>query len=130
MKKHVSDWYYRIWLYRNWKRKQFAVHRLVAQSFLWFDINNSNLCVCHKDDNRKNNLISNLFIWNNNTNINDKVRKWRQSRWEMHQNSKFTKKDIYYIRSSNKMRKDIAAEFWVSPTAISQIVLRKTWKHI
>ena len=50
--------YYKVWLYKNTKRKMCYVHRLVAQAFIpnpnnYPDIN-------HKDENSRNNVVENL----------------------------------------------------------------------
>lgn len=55
-------------LCKNGKRKNFQVHRLVAQTFLK---NNNNFpCVNHKDENPSNNYVDNLefctYLYNNN----------------------------------------------------------------
>lgn len=55
-------------LYKNNKRKQLLVHRLVAMAFL----NNSNnfLCVNHKDENKQNNHSDNLEWCSQKYNMN------------------------------------------------------------
>lgn len=50
--------YYKVWLYKDKKRKMYYVHRLVAQAFIpnpnnYPDIN-------HKDENPRNNVVDNL----------------------------------------------------------------------
>lgn len=56
------------------------IHRIVAQAFLWLDIN-SKLCVCHKDDNPSNNRLDNLFIGTHKENTDDMINKWRWRWW-------------------------------------------------
>lgn len=55
---HDPSGYPFVLLYKNGKRKQCAVHRLVADAFL----NNENglPCINHKDENKQNNHASNL----------------------------------------------------------------------
>ena len=53
-----KDGYSQIGLWKNGKRKYFLVHRLVAEAFI---SNTDNLpCVNHKDENKQNNVVSNL----------------------------------------------------------------------
>ena len=53
-----KDGYLQIGLWKNGKRKYFLVHRLVAEAFI---SNTDNLpCVNHKDENKQNNVVSNL----------------------------------------------------------------------
>ena len=50
--------YFFVWLYKNKKRKQYSIHRLVAEHFL---LNPDNLPVVnHKDENKLNNNVENL----------------------------------------------------------------------
>lgn len=77
-----SNGYIYVNLSLRWKCKPLRVHRLVWQAFLWLDINftdyNTSMCVCHKDDDKSNNHISNLFLWSYKDNINDMINKWRK----------------------------------------------------
>jgi len=70
---HNSKWY----SYISIKQRHIAVHRLVAQAFLWLDISNSKIVVCHIDDNPLNNRLDNLYIWSQKDNIKDMIIKWR-----------------------------------------------------
>jgi len=59
MRQTMSDkWYYKVWLYKNWKQYKVRVHRIIAITFIsnpnWYPHIN------HKDFNRTNNKISNL----------------------------------------------------------------------
>mgnify|MGYP003397224197 CR=1 FL=1 len=53
-----NNGYFIVDLYKNNKRTQFLVHRLVAMAFLHNP--NNFLCVNHKDENRQNNHSDNL----------------------------------------------------------------------
>lgn len=75
-------WYTYIWLRNNNSKKIFRSHRLVAQAFLWLDINNKKILVCHKDDNIENNKIDNLFLWTHQDNMDDMKNKWRGRKWK------------------------------------------------
>ena len=59
LRQHMNMWgYMKVWLYKDGKRKEHAVHRLVASAFI------SNLdnkpCVNHIDNNKSNNHLENL----------------------------------------------------------------------
>lgn len=71
-----KDWYINVSLCS----KTYRVSRLVAKTFLWLDINNSKIFVCHKDDNVKNNNVDNLFLWNHQDNMDDRNNKNRQNK--------------------------------------------------
>ncbi len=60
-------------------KSTFSVHRLVAQAFLWLNIDDKTIYVCHKDDNTSNNRVDNLFLWTCQDNVNDMLRKWRSN---------------------------------------------------
>lgn len=59
--------YLRVELNNNGKKKKYLVHRLVAQTFL--DNPNNYPCINHKDENKNNNIVSNLewcdYLYNN-----------------------------------------------------------------
>jgi hypothetical protein len=58
------------------KQVNFKVHRLVATAFI---SNLNNLpCVCHKDDVKSNNCVSNLFWGSHQDNMLDMVQKGRR----------------------------------------------------
>lgn len=73
-------WYKKVVLTKDWITKTYRVHRLMAITFMWLD-NNSNMVVCHKDDNPKNNNINNLFLGSQKDNMQDMVSKWRNKNW-------------------------------------------------
>lgn len=63
-----KDGYLRVDLYRNNNKKHKKVHRLLAREFL--EGYNNNLCINHKDENKQNNLITNLELCSYSYNIN------------------------------------------------------------
>lgn len=116
--------YYRVSI----KNKQYSVHRLVAQAFLWLDIDNKKLFVCHKDDNTYNNIVTNLFIWYAKDNTQDMISKWRFV-W----NKKIKNEDIPKIREMIKLwitQIEISKIFWVSRSCISMISNWTNFKNI
>ena len=77
--KSFNNWksYQILTLNKHWEHHTFKIHRLVASAFLWLDIYNKYICVCHKDDNPSNNKLSNLFLWTHKDNVQDMKSKWR-----------------------------------------------------
>lgn len=73
----MRNWYHKIWLRNKGIYKKMYIHRLVAQAFLWLDISNTKILVCHKDDNPSNNMVENIFLWNHKENSRDMLNKWR-----------------------------------------------------
>lgn len=74
-----DKWYPGIHIRKNDKYKILKINRLVAQAFLWLDINNRKIFVCHKDDNPLNNRTDNLFLWTRKDNMRDMINKWRSN---------------------------------------------------
>lgn len=109
-----------------------AVHRLVATHFL---SNPDNLrCVCHKDDNPRNNDVSNLFWGSHADNMQDMIRKGRKVNSHGQSNGKaiLSEQQIDIIRSYPAYRgynRDLALMFNVSRSAITHIRTNTTWKR-
>lgn len=69
LKPHKVKGYSNVELYKNKKKKQFYIHRLVMENFC--PIENMNvLDVNHKDENKSNNHISNLEWMTHKDNLN------------------------------------------------------------
>ncbi len=62
IKPFICNGYYKIRLYKDGHRKNFFVHRLVANEFLGLGDYSKEYQVDHKDNNRLNNDITNLQI--------------------------------------------------------------------
>lgn len=67
--------YLTVSLCENGNQINISIHRCVAEHFLPNPENYPN--VCHKDDNKKNNNVSNLFWGTQKHNMEDKIRKGR-----------------------------------------------------
>lgn len=122
--------YCSIVLWKNNIRKNFYIHRLVAQAFLWLNVSNKKLCVCHRKEDLINwlldNSTSNLWIWTHRENMNDMVKKWRCANtwkwkyWKYHNKSK----EIYqYDTDLNFIKKwywwkQIERGLWISQSSI------------
>lgn len=89
-------WYLSVMLIKNWVYRDTKIHRIVASAFLWLDLYSftdpkNSLCVCHKDDNPKNNMVDNLFLWTNKDNNHDMIKKWRRIWKSWQENHSFWK---------------------------------------
>jgi len=126
-----SSWYLVCWLTKDKKLKQYKIHRIIAQTFIW---NIKWKIVCHKDDNPQNNHKNNLFIWTHKDNSDDKVSKKRHCFWNNVFWSKLTIPDILEIRLILKSKKitktEIARIYNVSKCTIWDIEKRRSWKWL
>lgn len=112
-------------------KKTFIVSRIVAQAFLWLDMNNKKLLVCHKDDNPQNNNIENLFLWSQKDNMQDcslKWRAWNQWKfWKYHHSSKQVNqytKDWKFIKTWDS-QKCVERGLWILSKRVSDVCM---WK--
>lgn len=113
-------------------KKTVRAHRFSYELFK--DKIPKNMCVCHTCDNRKCVNPDHLWIGTNNDNIQDCIRKGRNSKGEDRYNAKFTKKDVKEIRFLYKLKiftqKELADIYGTTRNYINGIVLKRTWKHI
>ena len=117
--KKNNEWknYISIMVYNKWDSKRYLIHRIVAKAFLWLDIDNQNIHVCHKDDNPENNYLSNLMLWDAKSNILDASMKNRMK-------SKLWIDDIKRAREMFEMNcsdRYIAKRLQVSSTTIQKL---------
>ena len=111
------------------------VHRL-AYNLLVGDVGDKN--VLHRCDNRKCFNPDHLFLGTQSENIRDMFQKGRNAnverKGEHNPRARLTEIDVLSIRemyaSGKHLQRELAKMFSISPTMISYIVLRKTWKHI
>lgn len=91
-------------------------------------------CQCrHIDGNPENNRISNLAWGTSLENNQDKILHGTSSRGERGSKAKLTNEDVIEIRkrrSDGESLKTIAKDFSLNTATVSQISLRKSWKHI
>ena len=112
-------------------KKPLRAHRLSYQ-FAFGDIPEG-LCVLHKCDIPICVNPNHLFLGTQADNMLDKTRKGRQQRGIMHPSAKLSENDVLNIRklSSDGIRNFILAKlFEVHFATVSDIVLRRTWRHI
>lgn len=127
-----NNWY--CMLHNKWKVKNIKVWRLVAQAFMWLNIEDKNQCVIHKDWNKMNNRMGNLKLWT----------RWDWQRHYLNNNNLITHKErrgsaIYKMQTEDIIRlknewhtlSKISEEIWLSVSYISMICnwKRRVYKH-
>ena len=100
LKQHIRRGYYSVNLSKNGILKRYSVHRLVAEAFI---DNTDNLPqVNHKDENKQNNVVSNLEWCDSEYNNNYGTRNKRVS--EKMTNGKLSKPVLQYDLEGNLIR--------------------------
>lgn len=125
----MRDSYLLATLCANGEVHKFLVHRLVAEAFHGKPPS-SNHEVAHFDGVRWNNRAANLRWATRSQNYADRHRHGTQNDGEKNGFSKLTEADIKQIRLSRERGVDIATRYGVDKTCISQIRLRKSWRHV
>lgn len=112
------------------KRRQIRAHR-IAYERVKGRIPDG-LCVLHHCDNRPCCNPDHLFVGTDADNNHDRHRKGRYPTGAAHPLAKLTDQDVREIRSSypQMTQKSIAERYGLDQTTISEIVLRKKWKHV
>jgi hypothetical protein len=124
--------YLSVSLFKNKKRKDHRVHRLVITCFL--DNTEHKEYINHLDGNKKNNKLENLK-WvtasENTQHAYDTGLKFGMD-GEKHPMSKLTEKEVFEIRAIGKTKylREIAEMYNVRLTTISWILTNKSWKHL
>jgi hypothetical protein len=123
------DGYISYELNKNSIRKNFKAHRLVAMAFIPNPENKPQVNHINgvKDDNRVENLE-----WNTaSENVRHSYKTGLASnKGERHPLSKLNNSQVLKIRNDNRKLIEIASEYNLSMTTISEIKKRKTWNHI
>ena len=131
-----SNWYHEIYLRKDWNSFVKLIHRLVAEAFIPNPENKP--YVIHKDGDKLNNDLNNL-MWatpKESSEITKKNNPVYRAKRENAGNSKLTEDDVRYIRSVYIPRskefgtRALGEKFGIHHTNISDVILRKTWKHV
>lgn len=117
------------------KGRRRRVHRLA-----WEEINGpipdgmDCLHDCPHGDNRACIEVEHLWLGTNQDNVDDKIRKGRQShkgpQGEGHPKAKLTNEQVYAIRSDFRPIKTIATQYGIEPRNVRAIRNRETWAHL
>jgi hypothetical protein len=100
---------------------------------MWIEHNGpipKNMLVLHTCDTPACINPNHLFLGTTKTNILDKVLKKRTPSGIKHHNNKLTEKEVIEIRSSTESQSKIALKYNIDQAHVSQIKLRKRWKHL
>jgi len=122
--------YKRVGLCIDGKKKEFAVHRLVA--FRWVNNPKNKPCVNHKDGNKLNNDVENLQWVTYKENTNHALENGLMGYvGEGNASNKLKEKEVEYILTRRDLKgRELASLFKVSESMISRIRLGKAWKYL
>lgn len=112
------------------KRKTYLAHRYSYEVFV--SGIPEGLCVLHKCDTRACVNPDHLFLGTKRDNIRDAKSKGRlnPSRGSKNYAAKLDEEKVLSIRNSNKRNADLAREYNVDPSVISEVKNRKIWRHV
>jgi len=119
-------------IFKDGKRKNEKVHRLVAKSFVdgFSEIKNT---VNHVDGDKKNNSYENLEWCSAKENAKHAKETGLMKSCDKHYKSKFTNEEVLKIRrecEGGRKQRSVAREYGVCETTIHQIVKGKTYKFV
>jgi len=121
--------YFKVTLFKNGKPYYHFVHRLILKTFI--GPCPDDMEACHNDGNPQNNNLENLRWDTRSNNTKDSM---KHGTHHVNITPKLTEKDIRLIRKLYEYKEfnqpQLANKFNVSGPNISDIIRRKTWKHI
>lgn len=114
------------------KGRVVGVHRLFW--ILWRGPIPDGIEVCHKCDNPACVRIDHLFLGTHTENMRDMASKGRgiypESKGEAHGAAKLSNSVVIAIRNDRRPQQAIADDMRISQSLVSQIKLRKIWRHL
>lgn len=110
--------------------KSFSIARLMLEAFV--GPANGRMAL-HKDDNRDNDTLPNLYWGTCVENMSDKVRNGNSLKGSRHPKAQVTEEQVLAMRARLDSGEDyrvVASDFGMSLTATQSIKHRRTWKHL
>lgn len=133
LKRHYDDHgYARATMTANGRRKNAAVHKMVALAFLSPPAPGQT-DARHLNGNPRDCTVANLAWGTHRENGQDMVNHDRSTRGARNRHAKLTDDIIRTIRADaarGELRQEIAAHYGITPSNVGYIVARKTWKHV
>lgn len=126
--------YLHVSLYANGKQKSAFVHRMVALAFIGPPPFRDAI-VCHKDDCKTHNAVSNLEWGTQKSNAATRERIGiHSSRGEGNGRARVTATQVAEIRAAYAAggisQQALADRYGIGQTVVSKIVLRTSWRHV
>ena len=103
--------------------KTFTVHRLVCEAFHG---ESKGRYALHRDDNRSNNTVDNLYWGTQKENLADRKRNGHGFEGEKHPRAKLTLKDVGVIRG---LEGSISGDALGRRYGVTGVLIRKIWKR-
>jgi predicted XRE-type DNA-binding protein len=129
-----KDGYPGVSLFGNGKRWDVLVHTLVLTAFVGPRPADHHACHFPDGDPKNNNLTNLRWDTPKGNQVDSKFHGTRvDNRGEKSGNAKLTVKKVLEIRirlAAGDMQKEIASDFGIDQTTVSNIATRKRWKHI
>ena len=115
--------------YGGRKQRQ-SVHRAVAFAFIGKPPCARRTQIAHRDGNPRNNHVDNLYWATGSENGMDQVRHGRAKGSVDPRRQVITDEDVRRIRQDNRPSSQVARDFGLSPSTVTQIRRRETHKHV
>ena len=128
LKPSLCNGYWRVTLRGEGRNERAYVHHIVCEA--WHGSRPIGKEVAHGDNDRRNNVPSNLRWATRLENIKDKEAHGTQPKGERIWIAKLTDEDVVDIRKSSEPQKVLAARFGVSQSVISLAKRGITWAHV
>jgi hypothetical protein len=125
--------YMHVTLYADGQRCSYFIHRMVALAFIGLPPS-PDMIVCHKNDDRTDNRAENLEWGTQQHNAATREAIGKTSRGVGNGRALLTEDDVRAIRAryaaGGVSQWNLAFEYGVTQTAITRLILRKTWAHV